>query len=78
VDLLKIDIEFVADLVDDERSRQVVRAVVGLAHGFGHRTVAEGVEDERTLALLDDLDVDLAQGFGIARPGPVVEVLGAG
>lgn len=78
VDLLKIDIEFVADLVDDERSRQVVRAVVGLAHGFGQRTVAEGVEDEGTLALLDELGVDLAQGFGIARPGPVAEVLGAG
>ncbi len=70
--------EFVADLVDDERSRQVVRAVVGLAQGFGQRTVAEGVEDEATLALLGDLGVDLAQGFGIARPGPVAGVLGAG
>jgi EAL domain-containing protein (putative c-di-GMP-specific phosphodiesterase class I) len=76
MDLLKIDIEFVADVVDDERSRQVVRAVVSLAHGFGQRTVAEGVEDERTLAVLGDLGVDLAQGFGIARPGPVAEVLG--
>lgn len=78
MDLLKIDIEFVADLVDDERSRQVVRAVVGLAHGVGQQTVAEGVENEATLPLLDELGVDLAQGFGIARPGPVVEVLGAG
>lgn len=78
VDFLKIDIEFVADLVDDEGSRQVVRAVVGLAHGFGQRTVAEGVEDEPTLALLGHLGVDLAQGYGIARPAPVAEVLGAG
>ncbi len=78
VDFLKIDIEFVADLVDDEGSRQVVHAVVGLAHGFGQQTVAEGVEDEPTLALLGDLGVDLAQGYGIARPGPVAEVLGAG
>ncbi|MDQ3607479.1 MAG: EAL domain-containing protein [Actinomycetota bacterium] len=78
VDFLKIDIEFVADLVDDEGSRQVVRAVVGLARGFNRRTVAEGVENEATLALLGELDVDLAQGFGIARPGPVAEVLGKG
>lgn len=78
VDFLKIDMEFVADLVDDERSRQVVRAVVSLAHGFGQQTVAEGVEDEATLALLSDLGVDLAQGFVIARPGPVAGVLGAG
>lgn len=71
VDFLKIDIEFVRDLVENVGSRHVVQAVVELARGFGLQTVAEGVEDAKTLELLRDLGVDLAQGFHIARPQPL-------
>jgi PAS domain S-box-containing protein len=75
IDFLKIDIEFVRDLPHNPASRHVVRAVVSLAHDFGLRTVAEGVEDEATLALLREHGVDYAQGFGIGRPAPVGDVL---
>jgi len=67
---LKIDMDFVRDLVDNERSRAVVSGIVALASGFGQRTVAEGVEDAATLVLLRELGVDLAQGFHIGRPAP--------
>ena len=76
VDYLKIDIEFVRDLVVNQASQEVVRAIVGLARGFGQQTVAEGAEDDRSLKLLRELGVDYAQGYGIARPAPVEEVLG--
>lgn len=46
------------------------------AGGFGRRTIAEGVEDAGTLDLLRELGVDCAQGFAIARPAPVADVLG--
>jgi EAL domain-containing protein (putative c-di-GMP-specific phosphodiesterase class I) len=75
VDFLKIDIEFVRDLAQSPSSAHVVRAVVSLARGFGQKTVAEGVEDAETLALLGELGVDYAQGFGIGRPAPVAQVL---
>jgi PAS domain S-box-containing protein len=75
VDYLKIDVEFVRDLTANEASRHVVQAVVSLARGFGQRTVAEGVEDDETLALLSELGVDYAQGYAIARPQPVDDVL---
>ncbi|HYI38281.1 MAG TPA: EAL domain-containing protein [Thermoleophilaceae bacterium] len=71
VDYLKIDIEFVRDLTTNPASRHVVEAVVGLARGFGLETVAEGVEDAETYALLGEIGVDLAQGYHIARPGPL-------
>jgi|GEM_PF-885962 len=71
VDYLKIDIEFVCDLRTSAASLHVVEAVVNLARGFGLQTVAEGVEDAETLALLKTLDVDYAQGYHIARPGPL-------
>ena len=65
---LKIDIEFVRDLLQSKASEHLVSATVQLARGFGQLTVAEGVEDARTLARLRELEVDLAQGFFIGRP----------
>ncbi len=70
VDYLKLDIEFVCDLASNDASRHVVQAVVSLARDFGLQTVAEGVEDADTLALLAELGVDRAQGFHIGRPEP--------
>jgi EAL domain-containing protein (putative c-di-GMP-specific phosphodiesterase class I) len=71
IQYLKIEIDFVRDLLENPRSRPVVAGIVGVAAGFGQRTIAEGVEDASTLALLRELGVDLAQGFHIARPAPI-------
>jgi EAL domain-containing protein (putative c-di-GMP-specific phosphodiesterase class I) len=71
---LKIDMEFVRDLVESARSRGVVSSIVGIAAGLGQRTIAEGVEDSATLALLRELGVDLAQGFHIAKPAPIARM----
>jgi PAS domain S-box-containing protein len=68
---LKIDIEFVRDLPQNSENQHVVKATVNLAKGFGRRTIAEGVEDLTTLALLEELGVDYAQGFAIGRPRPI-------
>lgn len=70
VDHLKIDAELVRGLGSNEASRHLVEAVVGLALAFGQRTVAEGVEDRRTLRLLLDPGVDYAQGLAVAAPAP--------
>jgi PAS domain S-box-containing protein len=72
---LKIDREFVHDLVSNPASRHVVEAVVALARGFDQKTVAEGVEDQATLDLLEELGVDYAQGFHLGRPAPADEVI---
>ena len=45
-DKLKIDQSFVKDLLADERSLAIVRAIVGLGTSFGITTTAEGVETE--------------------------------
>jgi PAS domain S-box-containing protein len=77
VSYLKIDQEFIRDLPQEASSRHVVSAVVSLAKAFSLQTVAEAVENVAALELLKQLGVDRAQGFVIARPGPVDEVLGA-
>jgi PAS domain S-box-containing protein len=71
IEIVKIDIEFVRDLTINKASRNVVEAIVNLAHGFEVLTVAEGVEDEETLLLLRKLGVDHAQGYYLGRPAPI-------
>ncbi len=68
---LKIDVEFVRNLPADTSNQHLVRAIAGLAKDFGYETIAEGVEDAETLAMLIDYGVDFAQGFHIGRPSPI-------
>jgi PAS domain S-box-containing protein len=71
ITVVKIDIQFVCDLVDNPQNQHVVKAIVNLAQGFGRQTVAEGVEAQATLELLEEYGVDYAQGFAIGRPAPI-------
>jgi PAS domain S-box-containing protein len=73
-DYLKIDMEFVRQLGASAAAEQVVKDIVALAADVGQMTIAEGVEDEATLALLGSLGVDFAQGFHIGRPAPSVNL----
>ncbi len=68
---LKIDIEFVRELVTHPENLHVVKAIVSLARAFGLKTIAEGVKDDQALTLLRAEGVDFAQGFHLGRPGPV-------
>lgn len=65
---LKIDIEFVRDLLDNKASRHLVSATVQLARGFGQKTVAEGVEYAETLERLRELEIDYVQGYYLGHP----------
>jgi EAL domain-containing protein (putative c-di-GMP-specific phosphodiesterase class I) len=70
VDFLKIDGGFIKDLATDPVDRAMVEAInyVGLA--MGKLTIAEFVSDERSLAILQELRVDYAQGYFLGRPRP--------
>jgi len=68
---LKIDVDFVRDLVVNETDQTVVKAVVEIAHSLDKKTIAEGVEDAATLTALKDRGVDFAQGFYLGRPEPL-------
>ena len=67
---LKIDRVFVMDLGKDARSVQLVRSIIDLGHHLQMSVVAEGVEDEMTLELLERLGCDRAQGYHVCRPQP--------
>jgi diguanylate cyclase (GGDEF)-like protein len=73
---LKIDRTFAAGLDGETPNRSIVATTIELAHRLGLEVVAEGVEDDGTLAVLRALGCDFAQGFGIARPMPAAAVPG--
>jgi len=72
---LKIDKLFVQNITASERDALLVRSTIELAHGLGLEVTAEGVETPAAFALLASMGCDLAQGYLIARPAPLEELL---
>jgi diguanylate cyclase (GGDEF)-like protein/PAS domain S-box-containing protein len=70
VDYLKIDGGFVKDMADDPIDRAMVEAINSVGHVMGKKTIAEFVDSERVSALLREIGVDYAQGYGVAKPRP--------
>ena len=72
---LKIDKSFITNLNRDSNNFPIVSATITMAHDLGISVVAEGVEQEDTLALLRDLECDHAQGFYYGQPLYFEEIL---
>jgi diguanylate cyclase (GGDEF)-like protein/PAS domain S-box-containing protein len=70
IDVLKLDRSFIEHIADEVEARAVVRAVIRLGHDLGLIVVAEGVENEEQLTLLQEWGCDAAQGFLLSRPMP--------
>lgn len=68
VDRIKLDREFLADVLHDSRKRDLVAAMIELGHRLGLEVVAEGVESQAQLEFLAAQGCDLAQGYLIQRP----------
>jgi Amt family ammonium transporter len=75
VDYLKIDGNFVRDMARDPIDRAMVAAIHQVGSVMGIRTIAEYVENGEILAALREIGVDYVQGYGIARPQPLADVL---
>jgi EAL domain-containing protein (putative c-di-GMP-specific phosphodiesterase class I) len=75
VNELKIDRSFVAKMSPGNREWLLIESTVALAHRLGLRTVAEGVQTEQQLQALKQFGCDAAQGFLIARPMPIIELM---
>ena len=73
VQALKIDIEFIRGLPDNAANQHLVQAIVALAHDYGTETIAGGVENRETLALLREFGVEYAQGYAIDDLTTVVQ-----
>jgi len=65
---LKIDRSFVETMREDEQDLELVKIMVTIAHRFGLKVVAEGIEDAATLDILRELGCDYGQGYYFSKP----------
>ena len=75
-DKIKIDQSFVRDLLVDEGSLAIVRAIAGLGVSFGMITTAEGVETEEQMRCLNLEGCIEVQGYLYSKPVPASEIVG--
>lgn len=68
IDILKIDRSFIKDMMNNNRSMELVKAIIGLGKNLGMKTIAEGVEEKTQAEVLKSLGCNMAQGFYFARP----------
>ena len=75
VDALKIDRSFIRDLTDSRSDRAITASIIDIGHHLGMTVIAEGVETEEQLEILQGMGCDQAQGFlfGKGLPAPEFE-----
>ena len=71
-DIVKIDREFVKNILENDFDRRLVKYTVELCHSIGIRTCIEGVEEEEVYKLLrQECNADTIQGYLFGRPESV-------
>ncbi|QOL52168.1 putative bifunctional diguanylate cyclase/phosphodiesterase [Massilia litorea] len=65
---LKIDRSFICGLPQDSENAAITRAIIAMAHGLKMAVVAEGVETDEQLVLLEEYGCDLVQGYFLGHP----------
>lgn len=70
IDYLKIDQSFTRNLTESSSDLALCQAIIVMAHKLGLKVIAEGIETEQQLQLLEDAGCDFGQGYYFARPLP--------
>lgn len=73
VDVIKIDMGFLEETENEERSRSILSSLINLIHGLHMDVITEGVETEAQVHVLSEMGCHHFQGYYFSRPIPVVE-----
>ena len=68
VDSIKMDREFISDLINEKNQRKIVQTIIDLGHILNLQVVAEGVESEEEKKILNELNIDYIQGYLFSKP----------
>ncbi|MEF9951761.1 MAG: GGDEF domain-containing protein [Clostridium sp.] len=71
IDILKIDRSFIVDIEENDKSKNVLKAIVELAKSLNLDVVSEGVETHNQTEFLKQVGCDMVQGYAFNRPMPV-------
>ncbi len=70
LDVVKIDRQFITDMIVDTRYEDMVRFIIDISHCYGLQVIAEGVETQEQLEKLRSMNCDIIQGYHYAKPMP--------
>ena len=73
VDALKIDMKFLGETENEERSHEILKSIVDLSKKLHMKTIAEGVETEQQLQFLRSVNCDIYQGYYFAKPMSIAD-----
>jgi EAL domain-containing protein (putative c-di-GMP-specific phosphodiesterase class I) len=68
IDMLKIDRAFISQLGTNSSGKEIIQTILALAHSFGMKVTAEGVETDEQLSTLMAMDCEYVQGFLFSKP----------
>jgi EAL domain-containing protein (putative c-di-GMP-specific phosphodiesterase class I)/putative methionine-R-sulfoxide reductase with GAF domain len=74
-ELIKLDRAMTRDIDSDPVRRALARAIVAFSKEVGAEVVAEGIETAAELGVLVDLGIGYGQGFHLARPGSLADLI---
>tara|TARA_R110001583_G_scaffold195379_2_gene372439 strand:- start:4409 stop:6856 length:2448 start_codon:yes stop_codon:yes gene_type:complete len=68
VDIMKIDMSFVRDMLNNKHDFEIVKTIISLGHSMGLKLVAEGVETKEQQQALSTLGCEIGQGYVFSKP----------
>jgi EAL domain-containing protein (putative c-di-GMP-specific phosphodiesterase class I) len=74
VDYVKIDGQFIRNVIKDAADESVVDAIARMARAFNIRTIAERVESREVFTRLGEIGITFAQGYFVAVPQPIADL----
>ena len=77
VDYLKIDGAFIRNIEHDKMDMEFVKSINQIGHTLGVETIAEFIENQHTIEVLENLGVDYGQGYHIMEPQPFENLFSA-
>lgn len=68
IDILKIDREFLKQIINDERGKIIIETIIEMAKKLKIKTVVEGVEKKEQAQYLRKIGCDMFQGYYYQKP----------
>jgi len=75
INVIKIDISFVRQILNDKRIRVIVEGIIGLSKGLEIESLAEGVETQEQVDILRDMGCTYLQGYFLGKPMPEEDII---
>ncbi len=70
ISALKVDKSFVDEMTSDRKSEEIVNTIITLAHSLGLESIAEGVQTQKQVEMLQELKCNVIQGYYYSKPLP--------